>query len=598
MLRTRMVTKMAANPEVQNTQTKYEKIQAGLQKWTAFYRANPHRFGIDYLGMTWMATFQQILINVFFMFNYTMVIASRGMGKSQIVAAALCIYCILYPGTQVVIAAGVRSQSLNVLNKIIDEFYPKSQNLQNEIASFKIVPSEAYIKFKNGSIIKVVTAKDSSRSARAHLVIVDEFVQVKETIINTVLRKFKAGQRRPDFFDKPKYTDKPNVPKPDNWVHVPKEPNREVYISSAYYKYHYSWAKFNAFYKSMIKGESYFVCGFPYQLPVSAGYYPLSQIREEMQEENFDAVSWSMEMCSEFFGESTSAFFSFKDVSTQRKLILPVYPKPYYAILGDPKIKYQKKRLGEIRLLGIDVATQGGSKNDATAISLLQMIPTNYGYSRSATYMETLDGGHGQDQAIRIRQLFDDLDCDFIVIDSNGSGLSVFDELSQDQYDNERKTLYEAWSCINDEAMAARCRNPDAPKIMYSVKATAQFNSDAAVYLRDCMRRGKIRFLTDEADGKEWLNGSKYYQNLAVEDQVLFEAPFYQISAFVNEIVNLDYTLLNDKIKVKERSGARKDRYSSILYANFIAGEIEREHRNMEQEYGDNAPVFASVVNF
>ena len=589
---------MAANSEVQNTQTKYEKIQAGLQKWTAFYRANPHRFGIDYLGMTWMATFQQILINVFFMFNYTMVIASRGMGKSQIVAAALCIYCILYPGTQVVIAAGVRSQSLNVLNKIIDEFYPKSQNLQNEIASFKIVPSEAYIKFKNGSIIKVVTAKDSSRSARAHLVIVDEFVQVKETIINTVLRKFKAGQRRPDFFDKPKYTDKPNVPKPDNWVHVPKEPNREVYISSAYYKYHYSWAKFNAFYKSMIKGESYFVCGFPYQLPVSAGYYPLSQIREEMQEENFDAVSWSMEMCSEFFGESTSAFFSFKDVSTQRKLILPVYPKPYYAILGDPKIKYQKKRLGEIRLLGIDVATQGGSKNDATAISLLQMIPTNYGYSRSATYMETLDGGHGQDQAIRIRQLFDDLDCDFIVIDSNGSGLSVFDELSQDQYDNERKTLYEAWSCINDEAMAARCRNPDAPKIMYSVKATAQFNSDAAVYLRDCMRRGKIRFLTDEADGKEWLNGSKYYQNLAVEDQVLFEAPFYQISAFVNEIVNLDYTLLNDKIKVKERSGARKDRYSSILYANYIAGEIEREHRNMEQEYGDNAPVFASVVNF
>lgn len=589
---------MAVETVTQATQTKYEKIQAGLQKWTAFYRANPHRFGIDYLGMTWMATFQQILINVFFMFNYTMVIASRGMGKSQIVAAALCIYCILYPGTQVVIAAGVRSQSLNVLNKIIDEFYPKSQNLQNEIASFKIVPSEAYIKFKNGSIIKVVTAKDSSRSARAHLVIVDEFVQVKETIINTVLRKFKAGQRRPDFFDKPKYTDKQNVPKPKDWVHVPKEPNREVYISSAYYKYHYSWAKFNAFYKSMIKGESYFVCGFPYQLPVSAGYYPLSQIQEEMQEENFDSVSWSMEMESMFFGESTSAFFSYKDVSTQRKLILPVYPKPYYELLGDPKIKYQKKKLGEIRLLGIDVATQGGSKNDATAISLLQMMPTNYGYSRSATYMETIDGGHGQDQAIRIRQLYDDLDCDFVVIDCNGVGLSVFDELAQDQYDSERKIVYEAWSCINDEAMAARCRNPDAPKIMYSVKATAQFNSDAAVYLRDCMRRGKIRFLTDEADGKEWLNGSKAFQNLAVEDQVMYEAPFYQISAFVNEIVNLDYTLLNDKIKVKERSGARKDRYSSILYANFIAGEIERKHRNMEQEYGDNAPIFVANVSF
>ena len=590
--------RMAANIEIQSTQTKYERIQRGLQKWTAFYRANPHRFGIDYLGMTWMATFQQILINVFFKFNYVMVIASRGMGKSQIVAAALCIYCILYPGTQVVIAAGVRSQSLNVLNKIIDEFYSKSQNLQNEIASYKIVPSEAYIKFKNGSIIKVVTAKDSSRSARAHLVIVDEFVQVKETIINTVLRKFKAGQRRPDFFDKPKYTDKQNVPKPADWVHIPKEPNREVYISSAYYKYHYSWAKFNAFYKSMVKGESYFVCGFPYQLPVSAGYYPLSQIQEEMQEENFDSVSWSMEMESMFFGESTSAFFSFKDVSTQRKVGMPVYPKPLYKILGDPKIKYQTKRLGEIRLLGIDVATQGGSKNDATAISLLQMIPTSYGYSRMATYMETLDGGHGQKQAIRIRQLYDDLDCDFVVIDTNGSGLTTADELSQDQFDTERNVMYDAWSYINDETMAARCSNPDAPKIMYSIKASAQFNSDAAVYLRDCMRRGKLKFLVDDADGREWLINSKYYLNLSPEEQVLFEAPFKQISAFVNEIVNLDYTLLNDKIKVKERSGARKDRYSSILYANYIAGEIEREHRNMEQEYGESAPIFATCVDF
>lgn len=299
-----------------------------------------------------------------------------------------------------------------------------------------------------------------------------------------------------------------------------------------------------------------------------------------------------------FFGESTSAFFSFKDVSTQRKVGLPVYPKPYYKLLGDPKIKYITKKPGEIRLLGIDVATQGGSKNDATAISLLQMIPSSYGYSRIVSYMETLDGGHGQTQAIRIRQLYDDLDCDFVIIDTNGSSLVVGEELSQDQFDSERNIMYEAWSYINDEQMAARVNVPDAPKILYSVKANAQFNSDAAVYLRDCMRRGKLKFLIDEADGKEWLNNSKYYQSLAVEDQVIFEAPFYQISAFVNEIVNLDYTLLNDKIKVKERSGARKDRYSSILYANYIAGEIEREHRNMEQEYGDNAPVFASVVNF
>ena len=44
----------------------------------------------------------------------------------------------------------------------------------------------------------------------------------------------------------------------------------------------------------MIKSEPYIVCGFPYQLPVSAGYYPMEQIREEMQEDDFNEISWSI----------------------------------------------------------------------------------------------------------------------------------------------------------------------------------------------------------------------------------------------------------------------------------------------------------------
>lgn len=546
-----------------------------------------------------MAPFQQVLINLFFKFTYIMIIASRGMGKSQIVAAALVIYCILYPGTQIVIAAGVRSQSLNVINKIIEEFMPRSHNLQNEIASYKATASEAYIKFKNGSIIKVVTASDSSRSARAHIVVADEFVQIKESIINTVLRKFKAGQRRPDFYDLPKYTDKPNAIKSDDWTYVPKEANKEIYISSAYYKYHYSWNKFNAFYKSMVKGENYCVCGFPYQLPVMAGYYPLEQIREEMQEDDFDSISWSMEMESLFYGESANAFFTYNDVNAQRRIVQPMYPKPYYSLLRNSKIKYTPKQNGEIRLLAVDVSTQGGSRNDATAITLLQMMPTSKGYSRWVTYMETIDGGHGQAQAIRIRQLYDDLDVDYVVLDTNGVGITLFDQLTQDQFDGERNVAYEAWSCKNDETMAARCRSENAVKIIYSIKATQQLNSDNAVLLRDCMRRGKIRFLVNETEGKEWLGKIKSFVELGVEEQMLFEAPYYQISAFVNEIINLDYELMNGRVRVKEKSSNRKDRYSSISYANYIANELEREMRNKEENYTiTDTPACVSVIDF
>ena len=76
----------------------------------------------------------------------------------------------------------------------------------------------------------------------------------------------------------------------------------------------------------------------------------------------------------------------------------------------------------------MDVATAGGSKNDASAISLLQILPTNNAqYVRNLVYMETLGGGHGQDQAIRVRQLYDDFDADYVVLDTNGVGITVFD---------------------------------------------------------------------------------------------------------------------------------------------------------------------------
>lgn len=571
------------------TDSKYEKIMCGLNLWVGFYRANPVRFLIDYYGMNWIRPFQQVLITFMFRSNNFMTIASRGMGKSMIVAAFLCAYCTLYPGVKVCIAAGQRGQSINVLLKIVEEFMPQSPNLRNEILKTNTSPSEGYIYWKNGSVIKVVTARDSARSARANIIIMDEFRLIDKGVVDKVLRKFKAGQRRPNFYNKEEYNDKLE----ENKIKYPKEPNKEIYLSSAYYKYHWSWAKFKAFFKSMIKGESYMVVGFPYQLPVAEGYYPEEQIREEMQEDDFDSIAWSMEMDSLFFGSSEKAFYSFESIDKVRKIQRALYPKPYYALLNDSKYKYEPKRNGEIRILAMDIATQGGSKNDATCFTMMQLIPTTSNqYIRNVLYVTTLEGGHTFDQALKARRLFDDFDCDYIVVDTNGVGVGVYDNLVIEQVDDERNVVYPAWSCINDEKMAERCKDPEAEKVIYSIKATAKFNSDAAVYLRDCIKRGKLRLLINEVDANDILNRSKAFQNLLVDDQVLFQEPFYQTTSMINEMINLDYTMTDGKIKVVEASGMRKDRYSSISYANYIANELERDMRNIEDEYG-----FSTFIN-
>lgn len=555
--------------------SKYERITEGCGIWTSFYRSNPHRFLMDYLGMKWLKPFQQVLICLMFKYTYFMTIASRGMGKSQLVAAALCAMCILYPGIKICIAAGVRSQSLNVLNKILEDFMPRSENLKNEIEKFSTTSQDASIHWKNGSIIKVVTASDSARSARAHVIVSDEFVQIKKSIIDKVLRKFKSGQRTPGFYQNPKYSKHP------------KEPNKEIYISSAYYKHHYSWAKFKAFFKSMMKGESYIVCGFPYQLPVSNGYYPLEQIREEMQEDDFDEIAWSMEMDSLFFGASEKAFFSFDNLDLSRKIQTAIYPIPYYRFLGEnSKIKKAPKLNGEIRVLAMDIATQGGNKNDATCFSVLQMLPNGDGqYNRNLVYIETLDGGHTMDQAIRCRQLYDDLEIDYIAIDTNGVGIGVYDNLVVEIQDEIRGTIYKPFTCFNDEKMAERCKASDAKPVIFSIKASQSFNSEAASLLRDHIRRGKVKLLIGEAEANNNLNKIKSFQELDIEEQVLLQAPYMQTSALIVEMVNLDYEVVNGKIKVSEPSGMRKDRYSSVSYGNFLCSELERNQRVFESDY-------------
>lgn len=141
-------------------------------------------------------------------------------GKSWLLAVFCCVRCILYPGSKICIASGTRGQSINILEKIKNELLPNSPLLKNEIESFVISTSNAYIDFKNGSSIKVVTASDSARSNRANILLVDEFRMVNRETTETVLRRFLTAPRMPGYLHNPKY------------AHL-RERNKEIYLSSA-----------------------------------------------------------------------------------------------------------------------------------------------------------------------------------------------------------------------------------------------------------------------------------------------------------------------------------------------------------------------------
>jgi len=542
--------------------SKSDRLNQGIGIWASFYRANPQRFVKEYLGIN-LKMFQMILIFMMNLSHYFMYLASRGQGKTFLTSIYCCVRAILYPETKIIIASGTKGQAREVIEKI-DDLRKNSSNLAREISDLSTSANDPKVEFHNGSWIKVVASNDGARSKRANLLIADEFRMIDLDIINKVLRKFLTAPRQPKYLNKPEY------------AHL-QERNKEVYLSSCWYTVHWSWAKLKSFYKSMVSGKSYFVCGLPYQLAIKESLLMEDQVKDEMSEEDFDATAFFMEMECMFFGESEKAFFKYEDLNKNRRLNKPLYPREYYGLIKDKTFQYETKKLGEIRLVSCDIAGMAGKENDSSVYTIFRLVPSAKGFDRHIIYMESISGGHTTTQAVRIRQLFNDFDCDYLVLDTQSMGLGIYDSLVQPLFDQDRNIEYDPWNCINDEKMAERCTYPTAPKVIYSIKGNQVFNSQCAILLRDGLKKGKVKLLLNDMEGREYLKKLKGYSDLPVELQVKYEMPFNQTTLLINEMINLEGEITdNGLVRLREPKTKRKDRYSSVTYGNYIATELER----------------------
>lgn len=552
-----------------------QRILDGVAAYAGYYRCNPHRFAKDFLHLD-LRLFQKILLFMMNLSSTFVFIACRGIGKTYLCAIFCCIRCVLYPGTKVCIASGTRGQSLNVLEKIMTELKPNSPELAYEIddKETRTNGNDAKIVFKNGSYIKVVTASDSSRGNRAHVLIIDEFRMVKKDVIDTILKKFLSNPRHPKYLDKPEYKHNKSL----------KEPLKTMYLSSAYYKDHWSYLKSKDSCKFMLdERRNDFVCGFPYQLALHEGLLSEERVIEDMTEADFSEIKWSMEMEALFWGDSDGAFFNFESIAKNRRIQYPMLPDSLSSKLAtNTKVRIQPKQNGEKRILSADIALMSSSKhkNDATAIFINQLLPTKAErYSNNIVYTETSEGEHTEDQALRIRKLYEEYNCDYIVLDCKGVGFGIFDALVRDITDPETGEIYPALSCCNNAEMAARCTSKGADKVIWAINGSPQFNSQCAVQLREGFKTGKIRLLSTEYDGEESLAALKGFNSLTSSDKALFTLPYINTTLLINELINLKHEESGGFVKVYEKGGMRKDRYSSLSYNYWVACQLEKNIR-------------------
>ena len=487
-------------------------------------------------------------------------------GKTYLTAIFCVVRCILYPGSKIVVCSSTRTQANEVLLKITEDLCKNydwgSVNLNREISYSSVGANHAVIEFHNGSWIRVVTASDSGRGARSNVLVVDEFRMVDLDVINTVLRRFLTAPRQPGYLSKPEYQ------------HL-AERNKEIYMSSCWYQSHWSFEKVKAYFVNMLDDtKKYFVCALPYQIAIKENLLSREQVEDEMSEIDFDPLKFSMEMETLFYGDTDGAFFRYDDISVRRKIKTTFLPLQIYK---NHNIKIPELATNEKRILSVDVALMSSKKNnnDASALIINSAIPTkNNEYTSNIVFLDTQEGLTTDELGILVMRYFYQYKCTDLVIDTAGTGLGLFDFVIKDQYDPEYGVTYDALSCCNDTAMAERCKVKGAPKVIWSIKANADFNTKASLALRAAFKNGNVNLPVSEFIAEDAIKKVRGYKQMNNTEKLMLKLVYVQTSLLVNELINLDHEVRGTNIKIREKSGMRKDRYSSLEYNYYVTQQL------------------------
>lgn len=559
-------------------------------EWNTFFRENLDMYAEIYFGFA-LYPYQHLELYELNKNTLIDITGSRATAKTYIIAIFAVCKASLYPNSKIVICSATKGQSkLVVSEKIKNELMSQSPMLCREIKSIKDNQNDVIVYFRNGSTIKVLPSSENARGNRSTVTIYEENRMIDKFIIDSVISPFAIIRPVP-YLKYEEYSD------------LVEEPT-EVYISSAWYASHWMNTLIQDTYKAMLKGEKQCVIGLDYSVSLKHKIKTKNQILKDKRK--FDPITFRIEYNNEMIKENTSAFFTYKMFTDNQRNKKPLYPRFDVDVLSRRKNPYSvSKQQGEVRILSCDMAFAEGKHNDNSIFTCMRLIPesTTYtvqseggtskeisqGYRKIVSYIESIQGGDITKQAIRIKQLYEDLSCDYVVLDTRNGGLACYDLLAKVMYDESRDKEYQPWVCMNDDSIANRIKTIGALPVLFAINASQKLNSEIANEMRIALTNNMIDFLIpfNEAVESTLTKIPEYMSAIDVDTQLFYEQPYLETQELINECVELTYERKEQTglIVISEQGANRKDRYTSVSYGVHFASLLEQDLLSDNSDY-------------
>ena len=482
---------------------------------------------------------------------------------------ALMLRCMLYPGAQLFVTTGGKQQAASITVAKIEEICKLIPALSNQInwnrgVSKKSKDDVNYV-FKNGSVINILAAKESSRGQRRTGGLMEECVLIDQTALNEIIIP----------------TTNVNRLLPDGTRHSEQIINKsQIYITTAGWKNSFAYDKLiELLIRSLIQPEEVMIMGGTYETPITEGLLDEDFVEQLKLAGTFNEDSFDRQYKSVWSGDAENAFFSAQKFDKYRTLRQPQYE---YSGRTSKNAYY---------VIGVDVGRIGCT----TQATIFKVTPQPQGVAlKSLVNIYTYEAQHFEQQAINIKQLFYKYKARAIALDTNGLGIGLLDFMVKAQETPDGQYL-PPFGIQNDEQGVYKKYFKGVTDVqkdaIFQIKANAPINTQAYSFAQTQMSSGKIKFLIDEAEAKAKLMETKQGQNMTVDKRNEYLKPFVLTTILRQQMLNLveDNEGVNIILKPENR-GIKKDKFSSFVYGLYYIK--QEEDRRKKRKGRDVSKLF------
>ena len=549
-----------------------ERVRAQIpviRQYISFWREYPDMF-VDFLCGDNKENFQLYFYQRCFLraaFRYRKIYTTfpRGYSKSFLSFLVLMLKCILYPGSHMFVTTGGKEQAAGIAKEKTDLLCKLIPGLKNELdltrGKTKTSKDNLELIFKNGSVLDVMAARQSSRGKRANGGLMDEVILIDPQTLNEVILPTMVIDRRLS----------------DGSQQREEMLNRsQIYITTAGWKNSFAYSKLIELLIQMVTDPTEaFVMGGTWRVPVMEGLQPKSFIQEMKLDGTYNDDSFSREYESQWSGDAENAFFSADKFDKHRQLLQPEYE---YSARSSKNAFY---------VLGVDV----GRFKCTTEVCVFKVTPQLQGAAlKTLVNLYSYEAEDFEQQAINLKKLFYKYKARVLAIDANGVGAGLIDFMTKAQVDPETGDELPPFGVeggTSEDAIEPykKVRGPGVEEgALYLIKANAPINTEAHSYVQTQMFSGKIKFLIDENTAKNKLMTTKAGQEMDAVKRNERLQPFVLTTLLRNQMLNLveDNEGVNIILKQSSR-GIPKDKFSAFEYGLYYIKQDEDSKRKRKK---------------